>query len=132
LTKIFTAIKHKGYFFISVGSLQDNCPLHFFTAAQSLNILTEFYDQIPHIASSVLGLNMENSRAVLFLESWLEETERVFPNITCFPEELSLSVVAWRLNCKPMTWFGNIVCLENELTRLDNRPTIQFYLDGRR
>ena len=132
LAKIFMQIKRKGYFFITVGSLQDNCPNHLYTAAKSLNILTEFYDQIPHIASSVMGLNMENNQAVQFLEGWLKETERVFPNITCFPEELSLSVVAWRLNCKPMTWFGNIVCLENEVTQLEDRPYIQFYLDDRR
>lgn len=132
LTTVFAEIKQKGYFFTSIGSLQDNCPSHFYTAAKSLNILTEFYDQIPHISSSVIGLNMENSQAIQFLEGWLKETKRFYPNITCFPEELSLAVVAWRVKCRPMTWFGNIVCLEHEVGHLENRPTIQFYLDGLR
>lgn len=130
LEVIFSTIKEKGYFFTNVGFLSDNMSTHLPEAAASLGITTDHYHQIPHISSSILGLNMKNEKAVKLLRNWFEETERVLPYITCWPEELSLSVVAWRLLCKPYSWFGNCVCGEHELHMpiVQQRP-LQFYID---
>lgn len=129
---IFSIIRIKGYFFISVGSLKDNLPCLLPDAASSLEITPELYDRIPHLSSCLIGLNFENQKVVQFLESWLIETEKVYPNITWFPEELSFSVAAWRLQCTPFSWLGTFVCNENELLQLKKRPLIHFYLDSLR
>jgi hypothetical protein len=133
LEQIFAAIEEKGYFFTSVGFLSDNFSTHLPSAAAELGISTDLYDLIPHLSSSMLGLNMKNSKAVRLLENWLAETENVYPNITCWPEELSLAVVAWRLQCRPYSWFGNCVCGQHELnvSYIRQRP-LQFYIDAER
>lgn len=130
LEMIFSAIKEKGYFFTNVGFLSDNMSTHLPAAAASLGITTDYYHRIPHISSSVIGVNMQNSKAVQLLENWSAETENVYPYITCWPEELSLSVIAWRLQCKPYFWFGNCVCGEHELQMpiVRQRP-LQLYID---
>lgn len=130
LEVIFSVIKEKGYFFTDVGFLSDNKSTHLAEAAASLGITTDQYDRIPHASSSLIGLNMKNSKAVRLLENWVAETENVYPYITCWPEELSLSVIAWRLKCKPYSWFGNCVCGEHELQMpiVRQRP-LQFYID---
>jgi len=130
LELIFSEIKEKGYFFTDVGFLSDNMSTHLPEAAASLAITTDHYSQIPHISSGVFGVNMENDKAVQLLENWFAETENVIPYITCWPEELSLSVIAWRLQCKPYSWFGNCVCGEHELQMpiIRQRP-LQFYID---
>lgn len=133
LEMIFAEIKKRGVFFTNVGSLQDNAPSHRPEAAATMGISTDLYPQIPHLSSSMIGLNMESKEAHLLLEHWYRETEKVYSSISWFPEELSLSIVAWWLNCKPFSWFGQIACLENEVNWLPmQRPTIQVYLDGRR
>lgn len=130
LETIFSAIKEKGYFFTNVGFLSDNMSTHLPEAAATLGITTDYYNRIPHISSSILGINMKNEKAVRLLENWFAETENVFPCITCWPEELSLSVIAWRLQCRPYSWFGNCVCGEHELQIpfVRQRP-LQFYID---
>lgn len=133
LELIFSEIRRKGYFFTSVGSLQDNAPGHRPEAAEATGISTDLYSSIPHLSSSMIGLNMENKKALQLLEDWHSETIKVMPCISWFPEELSLSVVAWRLGCKPYSWFGTLVCSESEVTWLPfERPTIQLYIDSRR
>ncbi len=129
---VFSEIQSKGYFFTNVGTLWDNSPTHLPNAAKVLNINPDQYSQIPHISSSMIGLNMENMQAIELLETWYRETEKVYPYITWWPEELSLSVIAWRLGCKPFIRFGNWVCGESEQFQLENRPTIQFYIDALR
>lgn len=126
---IFREIERKGHFFTTVGTLADNFSSHLPEAARALEISDDLYGQIPHISSSMIGLNMENRRAIQLLETWYRETEKVIPSITWWPEELSLSAIAWRLGCKPMTWFGNFVCGESEQFQLENRPEVEFYLD---
>ena len=130
LETIFTAIKKRGFFFTNVGFLSDNMSTHLPKAAAALGITTAQYGNIPHISSSMIGLNMKNPRAVQLLKNWHTEAENVYPNITCWPEELSLSVIAWRLQCNPYCWFGNCVCGEHELDLpiVRQRP-LQFYID---
>jgi len=130
--KIFWEIEQTGYFFTYVGSLQDNSPTHLPKAARALGIDTDVYDQIPHISSAMIGLNMENKQALQLLDNWYRETENLYPCMTFWPEELSLSVVAWRLGCKPYTWLGNVLCTEGQRFQLENRPTVEFYIDSSR
>jgi hypothetical protein len=129
---IFRAIESKGYFFTDIGTLRDNFHSHLSQAALAVDITPDLYQQIPHISSSMIGLNMEDSRAVALLKTWYLQTERVYPNITWWPEELNLSVAAWRLGCTPYTQFGKLVCGESEQFQLENRPEVEFYLDGLR
>ncbi len=131
LEMVFEQIANKGWFLTSVSSLTGNASAHYPNAAQSLGITRDLYDEIPHISSAIIGLNMENHQAVRLLEDWLKQTERVYPNINGFPEELSLSVTAWRAKCVPYSWFGTITCAQSELPWiLQERPTLQFYLDA--
>lgn len=135
LEMIFAEIKKRGYFFTWVGTLKENAPFHLEEASSALNLPMHLHSQVPHIASALLGLNMENSLAVEFLDDWYGETEKTYPNITWFPEELSLAATAWRLGCQPYSWFGDIACSESEvfeLFQLQQRPNLQFYLDGKR
>ncbi len=129
---VFSEIERRGHFFTTVGSLQDNFPTHLPKAAEALNITQDLYVDIPHISSSMIGLNMEDSRAIQLLETWYNETGNLYSSMTWWPEELSLSVSAWRLGCEPLTWFGNLVCAESEQFQLETRPNVQFYLDGLR
>ncbi len=129
---IFEEIEETGYFFTYVGTLKENLPAHLPKAAKALRITLDLYDQIPHLSSSMIGLNMENDLALQLLETWYRETEEVYSSMTWFPEELSLSVAAWRLGCTPYSWFGKVVCNQDELFQLENRPTVQFYLDSLR
>ncbi|OGN64302.1 MAG: hypothetical protein A3E80_05590 [Chlamydiae bacterium RIFCSPHIGHO2_12_FULL_49_9] len=131
LETIFSKIKRRGYFFTYAGTLQENAPNHIPEAAKALDISTNHYPFITHAHSSIIGLSMDNQKAVEFLDSWYAETENLFPNVNWFPEELSLSVVAWRLGLKADCWFGMVVCGDNELGFLkDTRPTLQFYCEN--
>lgn len=130
--EIFSEIESNGYFFTTVGSLRDNFHSHLPQAALAVGVTPDLYNQIPHISSSMIGLDMENSQAIQLLEEWYQETEKVYPSMTWWPEELSLSVISWRLGCRPLAWFGNLVCAESEQFQLETRPTVQFYLDGAR
>lgn len=132
LKLVFQEIQERGYFFTWVGSLQDNYPSNYIEAAEALNISPELYDYIHHIASGLIGVNFNFPAVIEFLEEWYHETENVFPNISGFPEELSLSVTAWRANLIPVFWFGQIVCSTNELYLLKERPTLQFFIDTSR
>lgn len=125
---IFWEIEQRGYFFLKVGSLNDN-PLSILPkAAAALKLSPAFYDHIPHISSALLGLNMDDPKAVKLLENWAEEVGKVAPCLTWWPEELSLSAVAWRCGCVPILSLSDFVCGEGE----PYRPGVQFYLDDRR
>lgn len=128
--EVFSEIEEKGCCFTYVGTLQDNVSTHLPKAAKALGITLDLYDQIPHLSSSIIGLNLENGHALRLLETWYKATESVYPSLTWWPEELSLSVAAWRSGCMPFTWFGNLVCTESEQSQLEERPTVQFYLDS--
>lgn len=130
LEMIFSIIREKGYFFTSVGNLSDNRATHLPEAAVSLSVTPELYDQIPHLSSSMIGINAKNPRSIRLIDAWLKEAEKVYSFITCWPEELSLSVIAWRMRYKPYSWFGSCVCGEHELqlSAVRQRP-LQFYID---
>ena len=133
LESIFSKIEKVGYFFTYAGKLRENETNNLIEAAIALGISNMDYDVIYHAHSSVLGLNMDNPKGQALLEEWYQETARVLPNVTWFPEELSLSVVAWRLALKPHAWFGSIVCGDREIEWLAPlRPTLQFYCDDKR
>lgn len=135
LSEIFDLIEGKGVYFTTVGSLKENHPLHLKETSEYMGVAYELHDQIPHIASAIIGLDFQNPEANRFLNRWLEETKKVYPNLNWFPEELCLSIVAWELGCSPHSWLGSITCNENEvfeLFQLNQRPGLQFYLDGRR
>ena len=129
LNAIFEKIRERGYFFTYVGSLQDNNTTHLPLAAEAVGISCDLYPQIPHISSAILGFNMQNINAVQLLDAWYGVTEEVYPNMTWWPEELSLSVAAWYIGCRPLDWLGAVLCEEDELAHLEHRPTVQLYLD---
>jgi hypothetical protein len=128
----FSEIKKNGYFFTAVGYLAGNASSHLPQAAFSLEIAPELYGEIPHISSSMIGLDMNHPKAAMLLEYWYSATEKGFPSLTWWPEELSLSEAAWRLGCLPSAPFGEIVCGESEQFQLEHRPSVAFYLDAKR
>lgn len=129
----FQEIKESGYFFVTVGTLKDNAPGHLLSAAHALGITFSDYEKIPHISSAIIGLNTKHSPSMQLLDLWLKKIEQVAPCITWFPEELSLSAIAWKLGMKPLNSFGNIVCAESERFWIPcKKRTIQAYLDARR
>lgn len=133
LENIFSKIQKDGYFFTYAGKLRENMPGHLLEAAHFLGIDFEDYDTIYHFCSGILGLNMDHPKTIQLLDAWYSETVKVYPNVTWFSEELSLSVVAWRLALKPKCWVGKIMCGENEIEWiLPMRRTLQFYCDDRR
>lgn len=133
LEMFFGEIRKRGYLFTTVGSLQDNAPGHLLAAALSLGITPEMYREIPHLASAIIGVNTESEKAMKFLDDWLSEIEKVSPCISWFPEEISFSVTAHRVGCKPLFRFGSLVCNEEETSYLPaQKKTIQAYLDSRR
>lgn len=138
-TLIFKEMDEKGYFYTSIGTLQTTAPYHNPDAARSLGIETDDYDKIYHISSGIFGLNMENSGATQLLDSWYQETEHLLPCITLYPEELTLSVLAWKLHWTPYSWFSYFVCEEREfynlnvqLSELISNRQLNFYLDFQR
>jgi hypothetical protein len=129
----FEKIKEDGYFFTAVGSLQDNAPAHLPQAAESMHISTPLYPYIPHLSSAILGINTDHPNSNKLLNQWLDAIKTVSPCISWFPEELSLSIIAWRLGMNPSASFGDIVCSEEDRFRNPfQSPTIRTYLDNRR
>lgn len=135
----FKEIDEKGYFFTTIGTLKRNASLHNLQAARSLGIYAEDYDKIFHISSGIFGLNMKKNEAKQLLESWYLETQRVYPCMTLYPEELILSVLAWRLHCVPYYWFFHFVCEEKEfnnlkvpISELISDRHLNFFLDCKR
>ncbi|MBS0620572.1 MAG: hypothetical protein JSS61_03830 [Verrucomicrobia bacterium] len=130
---IFREIEESGYFFTNVGTLEDNRPRHLLSAAKSLGITHADYPLIPHLSSALLGLNFENERALALLDTWICALETVKPAISWFPEELSLSVIAWRLGCVPYCYFWDFTCAEVHLgINGTGRPFAPFWLDTAR
>lgn len=132
LGSVFSEIERTGHFFLNVGTLSDNAPAFLPEGLSACSVSEEDCRQIPHLSSSMIGLNFERPQDVHLLEEWLALAEEFFPNVSWFPEELAFSVAAYRQFCAPYAWFGALVCSENELPDLENRPTVQFYLDSRR
>ncbi len=129
---VFAEIERNGHFFLNVGTLEDNAPAFLPEGLAACGIEREECAIIPHLSSSIIGLNFEKPQDAQLLEDWLAASENFYPNVSWFPEELAFSVCAWRLFCAPHSWFGALVCAENELGQLENRPSVRFYLDSRR
>lgn len=129
LSPIFDTIAQEGHFLLTVGSLEDNLPSHHPDAAGFLGIDVAMYSQIPHLAAAAIGLNMADPRSLRLLSDWYRATEAVAPYMTLFPEELSLSIIAWRLGCTPHSWLGNLICAEGDLPELLEQRPLQFVLD---
>ncbi|MBS0620571.1 MAG: hypothetical protein JSS61_03825 [Verrucomicrobia bacterium] len=125
----FLIIEETGYLLTEVGTLDGNAPLHLESAAASLSLPRGRYIEVPHLSSGILGLNMRNLEACALLDKWIRALERVYPAISWFPEELSLSVLAWRQGWEPSCCFGNLVCNEVEREDLEERPLVEFWLD---
>ena len=121
----FKHIQDNGYFFTAVATLKDHAPSHNPKAAESLGINESFYEKIYHISTSIVGFNMENKVATQFLDEWYQETERVYPCITLYPEEVAFAVIAWRLKCIPPYSFYHVVCQGKDFEILD-RPIADF------
>lgn len=121
----FKHIQENGYFFTSVATLKDHASSHNPKAAEALGIHELLYDQIYHISTSIVGFNMENRLAAQFLDQWYQETERVYPCITLYPEEVTFAVIAWRLNWIPIYSFYHVVCQLRDFEILD-RPLADF------
>ncbi|HSX12793.1 MAG TPA: hypothetical protein VLE96_00010 [Chlamydiales bacterium] len=131
LEAIFSAIHEKGHFFTTVGMLSDNQTTHLPEAALSLGVTVDQYSQIPHLSSSMIGLNLNAPLPLQLLNEWYFAAKSVYPFLTCWPEELSLSIFAFRLGLEPDSWLGNRVCGEGELhlPSVRKRP-LQFYIDA--
>lgn len=136
---VFKQLDEKGYFFTTIGTLKRNASLHNLQAAKSMGINEEHYDKIFHTCSGIFGLNMEKIEAKQLLDGWYRQTERVYPCITLYPEELALSVIAWSLHWVPQYWFFHFVCEENEfynlkipISELISDRNLNFFLDCKR
>lgn len=136
---IFKELDEKGYFFTTIGTLKHTQYYHNLRAARALGIDMDYYDKIYHISSGIFGLNMEKIEAKQLLDSWYQETEHVYPCMTLYPEELALSVLAWRLYWVPYSWFFHFVCEEKEfnslkvpISELISDRHLNFFLDYRR
>jgi hypothetical protein len=129
LSTIFSLLEEHGTFFVYNGTLLDNLPSHLLSAASELGVTLSLYDQIYHLASCIIGLNFETQHANILLDEWLRVISQVLPCMTWFPEELSLSIIAWRNQCQPIGWFGNYICNKIEINSLFSRPSVLFYLD---
>ncbi len=120
----------EGVFLTTVGMLHENH--HRKETSEFLKVPPELHSQIPHMSAAIIGLNLASEEARCFLDEWLFETTRLFPNLSWFPEELCLSIVAWRNGIFPCENFGNLVCNEPEVLELfyfEQKPGLQFYLD---
>lgn len=132
LETIFESIQLNGYYFTTVCTLKENHPFHLAIPSNAMGISTDLHNQIPHLSSGIIGLNMTNDKALKLLSDWHKETEKVIPCMNWFPEELSLSIVAWKLGIVPSHNFGDIVCSEREMieaTPFLPRAGLQFFLD---
>lgn len=135
LEKIFAEIDQKGYFFLSACSVKASFVGYVKEALKALSVDESQCDQIPHVYSPILGLNLVKDAPARLLDAWYVEAENVIPYTTPFHEDLSLSVIASRLKMEPQFLPGQIICLENEVLepyQLQGRTLLHFYGDNSR
>jgi len=100
--------------------------------SNAMGISTDLHNQIPHLSSGAIGINMDFERPAQLVDAWYGEAEKVIPFMNWFPEELSFSIIAWKLGLVPCHSFGEVACSEKEMIEAMPylpRPGIQFYLD---
>ena len=68
-------------------------------------------------------------KAMKVIDEWFQETKRVDPCVNWFPEELALSVVAWRNKAEPLMHWGLFVCTNENKDHIDSFPFWNFLLD---
>lgn len=135
LERIFSEIEEKGYFVMSSCSLRKSLVGYMDSAMKALSLNETICEKIPHISSPIFGLNYEYGEVNSFLNEWMAETENVYPYMSLFHEELSLSVVAWHHSMKPQYSPWDIYCLDQEVIepyKLGGRPFLHFYIDSTR
>ncbi len=96
---LFKRIKREGHFFMTSCGVIDGYFKESFFHFKSLEALNvEFPELISHLNGGVIGLNLKKEKSQMFLNEWLKETQKVIPSLSAFPEELIISVIAWRMN----------------------------------
>ncbi len=132
LSQIFTLIEINGYFFLTGGINLDygyQFKNHIDHAVRSLNLSPEDLSAIPHLVSCLFGVSTTHRKAMKVIDGWFQETKRVDPCVNWFPEELALSVVAWRNKAKPLMHWGLFVCTNENKDHIDSFPFWNFLLD---
>lgn len=130
LDMIFSEIQRNGYFLLKISSLLENKEKFLKSAAESLSVSYEEYSNIPHISSALLGLDLSSAKALELLSFWEMYTKEPLACVTWHPDDLSLSVAAYRSRCTPFCWYGKIVCAKDEVEWLTlQRPSIQVYFE---
>ncbi len=103
LNEVFALIDKHDYLMFSPGFYLDypfNLKEHLPEPIASLGVPLTLLDQIPHIGGAVIGFNVEKAKSIKILKEWMEETKKVNPCINWYPEELCLSVIAWKNQCE--------------------------------
>lgn len=98
-------------------------------AIEALHVSVESLNQIPHVNTWAVGFNLNFPLSHEILEEWLEETKKVAPCITWYPEELCFSIILWKHNCRPTMHCGNLVCNRENVYQISHFPTWNFFLD---
>jgi hypothetical protein len=132
LQEVFTLLDQKGHLCLSGGVNLDYAYRyghHTDSAIQALKISTGHLAQIPHITTTIVGFNVKNPKCMKVLSDWLQETKKVEPCMTWYPEELALSVVAWRNGLTPFMNHGLIVCTAANYHQKNHYPLWNFLLD---
>ncbi|NNM42782.1 MAG: hypothetical protein HKM07_00370 [Chlamydiae bacterium] len=132
LQEIFTLLEQKGHLCLSGGVNLDfgyKYGHHLDGAIHSLKISNAHLAQIPHITTTIVGFNADNPKSMKVISEWFEETKRVEPCMTLYPEELALSVVAWRNGLTPLMKHGLIVCVKENYHQRRHYPLWNFLQD---
>ncbi|GAB4187964.1 MAG: hypothetical protein Tsb0015_07420 [Simkaniaceae bacterium] len=123
LNVIFKIIKKFGYLFIYEEEIDFDKSIFSRTSLQSLG-MDNGKNKIPHILGGIIGFNVEIPKIANFLQQWQEITKKVKPNLSTFPEELPLSVLAWRNSLRP-------VCRARKIFTYDpNKKNLHFFHDS--
>lgn len=134
LESIFNMIEKDHYLCTAAGFNLDypyNLGQHLPNAIQALGLTIEQLQNIPHISSQLIGLDMAQTYINDFLDDWLQETLKVEPCMNWYPEELCYSVAAWRHQIIPNCNFGDIVFTKENYS-FENRFAKPFYWDVNR
>jgi hypothetical protein len=132
LDGIFDTITQNGYLFLHAGVNLDHCfnlGHHLKEAINALNVDLSQIDQIPHITTWALGLNVDSPTSMQFLDEWISQTKKVVPCINWYPEELCVSALAWRCNMYPTDACGMVVCNYLSVQDMSEFSSINFFID---
>lgn len=135
LEPIFKVIRRKGFFLTCSGfSIQYPYSLgeHLPSTLKVLEVTDEELKKIPHLSGGILGMNTTNPKINKFLDDCVKETMKVTPCINLiYPEELMMSVVAYRNNIGPTINLSDITFTKDNYHK-DLRYQKCFFLDENR